>query len=232
MQILICDDDVNSAERCKERLVQISKKHNTDVDIEIVESGKNFLLFMDTKFAKVDLIYLDIHMPDLDGIKTAMQFRKNNIAADIVFYTVDDSHAIDGYDVDALHYIIKGKTNDAKFEEIFLKALQRSKRRNVEVISVSCAGEHKNIPIQEIFYFEVQNHIITVSYGQLPDIQQFEFYSTLSKLEEFLFGKGFIRIHKSYLVSEKHIAKKTSKQVEMVDGKIFTVGRAYTSNLK
>jgi two-component system response regulator LytT len=232
MQILICDDDMNSAERCKERLVQISKKHNTDVDIEIVESGKNFLLFMDTKFAKVDLIYLDIHMPDLDGIKTAMQFRKNNIAADIVFYTVDDSHAIDGYDVDALHYIIKGKTNDAKFEEIFLKALQRSKRRNVEVISVSCAGEHKNIPIQEIFYFEVQNHIITVSYGQLPDIQQFEFYSTLSKLEEFLFGKGFIRIHKSYLVSEKHIAKKTSKQVEMVDGKIFTVGRAYTSNLK
>ena len=222
MQILICDDDMNSAERCKERLVQISKKHNTDVDIEIVESGKNFLLFMDTKFAKVDLIYLDIHMPDLDGIKTAMQFRKNNIAADIVFYTVDDSHAIDGYDVDALHYIIKGKTNDAKFEEIFLKALQRSKRRNVEVISVSCAGEHKNIPIQEIFYFEVQNHIITVSYGQLPDIQQFEFYSTLSKLEEFLFGKGFIRIHKSYLVSEKH----------MVDGKIFTVGRAYTSNLK
>jgi DNA-binding LytR/AlgR family response regulator len=72
MQILICDDDMNSAERCKERLVQISKKHNTDVDIEIVESGKNFLLFMDTKFAKVDLIYLDIHMPDLDGIKTTM----------------------------------------------------------------------------------------------------------------------------------------------------------------
>ena len=232
MQILICDDDKNSAERCRERLVQISKKHNTDVDIEIVESGKNFLLFMNTKFAKVDLIYLDIHMPDLDGIKTAMELRKNNITADIVFYTVDDSHAIDGYDVDALHYIIKGKTNDAKFEEIFLKALQRSKRRNVEVISVSFAGEHRNIPIQEILYFEVQNHIITVSYGQLPEIQHFEFYSTLSKLEEFLFGRGFIRIHKSYLVSEKHIAKKNSKQVEMVDGKIFTVGRAYTSNLK
>ena len=50
MQILICDDDMNSAERCKERLVQISKKYNIDVDIEIVEFGKNFVSIKSRKF--------------------------------------------------------------------------------------------------------------------------------------------------------------------------------------
>ena len=153
--------------------------------------------------------------------------RKKNIFADIFFYKVDDSKAIDAFDVDALHYIVKGRTDNEKFEEIFLKANKRIEKRQVEIISLACAGEHRNVPIQDILYFEVQSRIVTVHYINGQRLESFEFYSSLSRIEEFLYEKGFIRIHSSYLVGERHIHKKNGKEIEMADGRILPIGKTY-----
>lgn len=209
-------------------LTLLSQKHGVDATIETVETGRQLLFYMDTKFAKADLIYLDYNMPQFTGMETAMGLRKHNMAADIVFYTVDESHATKGYAVDALHYLVEPKIDDLKFEEVFLKAVHRVKKRTEVVISLSCAGERRNIPVEDILYFEVQNRIVTVHYGEKDS---FEFYSTLSKLEELLLGKDFLRIHQSYLVSEKRITNKTKQTVEMPNGAVLPVGRSYQGKM-
>ena len=231
MQVLICDDDIICAKTCKKRVEDLAHKYEIDVSVQIAESGNQLLFYADTKFANLDLIYLDNHMPGLSGMKTAQALRNKNIPADIVFYTMDETQAIDAFDVDALHYILKDRTNDEKFEKIFLKAAKRCAKRRVEILALSCAGEHRNIPIQDIQYFAVRKRIVTVYYEGTKGNDSFEFYSSLSKIEEFLFGKGFVRIHSSYLVAKKFIHKKTTHQIEMATGEVLPIGRAYAANV-
>ncbi|MEA5004752.1 MAG: LytTR family DNA-binding domain-containing protein [Christensenella sp.] len=212
MQILICDDDTLYMAQCQSQLQKLAVKHKVETEVQLTGSGRQLLFLSDNKLAKLDLIYLDHHMPGMSGMETARELRERGIWADIVFYTIDESQVLNAFDVEALHFIVKNKTSDEKFEQIFLKAVERSRRRNIEVISLSCVGDHKNIPIRDIMYFEVMNRIVTVHFNEGNKRTLFEFYSPLSKIEEFLFGKGFLRIHNSYLVAEKYVNKKISKE--------------------
>jgi DNA-binding LytR/AlgR family response regulator len=145
---------------------------------------------------------------------------------------MDDSHMLDGYDVEAMYYIVKGQTDEEKLEEIFEKAVRHGKDRDVELLSLSCAGDHRNVPVRDILYFEVKQRIVTVHYFKDQQEAQFEFYSTLSKLDELLYGKGFLRIHASYLVATKFIYKRTQREIELVNGDRLPVGRSYQTKVE
>ena len=82
--------------------------------------------------------------------------------------------------------------------------------------------------LSDINYFEVQNRIITVHY----ESGSFEFYSTMSKIEESLFGKGFVRIHRAYLVARRYIQTITSGEVKLLNGVSLPVGGRYSANLQ
>lgn len=232
MHILICDNDKNYSLQCGEEITQVAKKNSIEVKIDFAESGENLLFFKDTKFAKVDLIYLDYHLPQLTGLEVAKKLRDNGVVADIVFYAEDESHAINGYDVEALHYIVKGNTLPEKFNEIFLKAAKRAERRHVEILTLSCAGEHRNIQTKDILYFEVRDRIVKIHYMEEGKEKTFEFFSSLSKIAEFLFGNDFLRIHSSYLIGTRFIKKKSTRQVELITGAILPVGRTYRDSMR
>lgn len=232
MEILICDSDPNSVEHCKKQIAFFAKKNDIIANIQTTHSGSSVLLFQDTKYAKLDLIYLDQYLPGMSGIETAFQLRKNGLMADIVFYTENDLHAVDGYDVEALHYLVKDQATSDKFEEVFLKAARRADARSTDVLALSCAGEHRNILLKNIYYFDVDKRILTVHYKKESQMETFSFYSSLSKIEEALFGKGFLRIHSSFLVSEQYIFKCMAHDVELFSGERLPIGKSYRTNIK
>ncbi len=123
----------------------------------------------------------------------------------------------------ALHYVVKDQTSAEKFEEIFLRALARKQRRESEVLVLTCAGESRCVPLESIRYFEIQQRIVTVYY----DEEQFEFYSTMMRMEEQLFNKGFVRTHKSFLVSKRYIRSIDSARVLLDTGEELPVGKRY-----
>jgi DNA-binding LytR/AlgR family response regulator len=227
MNILICDTDTKFAEEYEKKLLALAAKHNIDIKVYIVESGKKLLFYMDTKFSKLDLIYMEYEMEELNGIETAHELRKNGVTADIVFVSKDAKHAIAAYDVDALYYIVKGKTDDAKFEEIFLKAVRRRESRRSEVMTFSHADVKRTIPVVDILYFEVKNRTVTVHYQENKESRSFDFTSSLTKIADRLNGEEFERIHGSYLVAVRHIAKRTSQQIVMSNGDTLPIGRTY-----
>jgi DNA-binding LytR/AlgR family response regulator len=170
---------------------------------------------------------MDYNMPGLNGVQTARLLREHGSVADIVFNTNDVAHAVDGYEVGALAYLIKGNMARARFEKVFLKAVQRLKHRKSEFITFTHRGERRNICIDDILYFEVQQQKVKVHYLKNGVTESFEFYSTLTQISDQLVGKGFYRSHRSYLVAEKHIYRKNSGQIEMVNGDIVPIGREY-----
>ena len=223
MNIFICDDSAEQTSLCKKTLAHLAKRHNIHASIKTFPSGEALLFEAEDSYAMLDLIYLDIRMPGLDGLSTAKRLREIGYLGDIVFFTFTPDYAIDGYDVSALHYVVKDQTTADKFEEIFLRACERKARRESEVLVLTCAGESRCVPVEDIRYFEIQQRIVTVYYGN----ESFEFYSTMMRLEEQLFDKGFVRTHKSFLVGKRYIHSIDSTHVLLDTGESLPVGKRY-----
>jgi DNA-binding LytR/AlgR family response regulator len=205
-------------------LTSCAEKNHVDATIDVVESGEKLLFYKDTKYAKLDLLYINYHLPKMTGMEVARELRRQGYIGDIVFWTSDPTHAREGYDVDALAYLLIGKETKVAREKVFMKAVARCQKRNGEMISFSRRGEQLNIPIEDILYFEVLDHTVTVHYYKNQIHETFEFYSSLSKIEKELSSKGFLRTHKSYLVAQDHIYKKMPDYLEMSNGDQLPIG--------
>ena len=228
MRVVICLPDSEEREFCRRRIKILAKTDDIALTIDEVkasEIGNNY--FNSRDFDDTDLIYLGINS-NFDGIGIAKSIRKAGLNAIIVFFTRFEDAVFDAFDVEALNYLVIGKINVEKFDEVFRKAVSRAESRTQASIVLSCAGEQRKIIISQIYYFEVFNRIVTVHYRD----GTFEFYSTLSKLEDSLLRRGFVRVHRAYLVSERYIAAVNRKEIILTDGTTIPVGGKYINNIQ
>lgn len=227
MKVYICDDSIDELRKYADKIQTICDQNGIKLELALYESGRRMLFDMDDE-EEPDLIYLDIYLPGENGIDIAEALREKRYQNEIVFLTMSEDFMLSGFDVEALHYIVKHKTAENKFEEIFLRAYEKSSERKQEVVSFSCAGDTCTVPVNDIKYFEVQRRVISVHY----DDKEFEFYSTLEKVENMLCRKGFIRVHRSYIVSLKYIVHQTYEELTLEDGTKIPVGRAYLKQFR
>ena len=228
MNVLICDDNAKEREWCHKELLKNEGYYEDGLEVLEYESGNELLFKYPDLDIDIDIIFLDIMMPGLDGITVAKKLRDMNYGGEIVFFTGTIDYAINGYDYEALAYLIKGKTSSERFSEVPRHFLIRKGERSGEVIILRCAGETRVISLSSIKYFEVFKRLTTVYYGD----STFSFYSPLAKLSEELEGKNFIRIHRAYLVNADYIAKKTMRDVTLCDGTELPAGRNYIKKIK
>lgn len=229
MYILICDDNREDRNCCREQIVKLWGDPQDPLAIEEFASGEELLFRMEDIYSQVDLIYLDIVMSGADGLAVARKLRDLGYLGEIVFFSGTGDYAVRGYDYDALNYIVKGKTTENRFYDILRRAQKRRADRERDVILLNCAGEKRCIALDAIRYFEIIKRVITVHYGRG---ETFEFYSTMGKLEEELAGKDFIRTHKSFLVNRRYLAKITVRSVTMQDGTQLPAGQRYAAALR
>lgn len=228
MNVLICDDNAKEREWCHKELLKNQGYFEEGLEVLEYESGNELLFKYPNLDIDIDIIFLDIMMPGLDGITVAKKLRDMNYSGEIVFFTGTIDYAVNGYDYEALAYLIKGKTSSERFSEVLRHFLLRKGERSGAVIILRCAGETRVINLSSIRYFEVFKRLTTVYYGD----STFSFYSPLAKLSEELEGKNFIRIHRAYLVNSEYIAKKTMREVTLRDGTVLPAGRNYIKKIK
>lgn len=228
MFVMICADNAADKNWIKVSLNNCFDFGDSGLVVEEFSSGAELLFRIEDVFGQVDLVFLDVIMPNENGYIVAGKLRGLGYIGDIVFMCEQIDYVLAAFDYDALNYLIKGKTDDKRFVKIIEKSIRKATDRNKQVIVLSCAGETRAVAISDIKYFEIIKRIVTVHYGN----ESFEFYSTMSKLEEQLSGNGFIRTHKSFLVNSKYISKITSRSLHLVDGNVLPAGQRYVKNLK
>jgi DNA-binding LytR/AlgR family response regulator len=225
----VCDDNRAELDVYAKLCRKIGENHHVEVEVKTYDSGADLMFDLeDPKFFNtLDLLYLDIKMPGIDGIQTARFARKIGYTGLIIFITASEERYTEAFDVGAFHYINKGE-NPRKFEEIFMKAVELSKEFNQEQILLPAWGELRQVRIKDIYCFEVLKGTLTVFYGK----DKFEFEGTLCQMEERLGSRGFQRIHRNYLVSLTQVKSVTFTEVIMKNGAKLPVGRTYAHDLK
>ena len=135
------------------------------------------------------------------------------------------------FDVGAYNYVekcVESSTN-LRFQSVFEVALQNVKQIERKYMAVSYGSECKLIEIRDIQYFEsATNHMINVVY----EGGSFKFLSTMQELEERFRDNGFVRVHRSYLVSLDAIGGVRSDEVILNNGESLLVSRDRYQTLK
>ena len=229
LSILICDDDANMIVAMQSTTESVLKEANVKAKI---------LTFLDAATISEQILSnCDIALLDIDfdgaaynGMDIARKIRAWGADTVIIFVTIFIEYSPAGYEVRAFRYILKRDLN-ADLKAILPLAL---KQLNQETLPIQVNGEIIKVPLDDILYLEVQQHNVTVVTRKvMPDRKQkkYNFYASLSDLEERLEPLGFLRIHKSYLVNMKHLKKFQCREAMLDNGMTLRVGeKSYAEN--
>lgn len=169
--------------------------------------------------AKFDIIFLDIQMKLLDGMKTAQAIRKLDSNVLIIFVTSSVEYAVQGYTVDAIGYLIK-PVKYLAFSQILQKAIKQLNRQAKEYIAITMDSGKLRLDISRIYYIESQRHDIFIN----TEDGQFITDGPLKRFEELLSSKGFSKCHNAYLVNLKHVEQVTNSDIT-ISGKTLPLSR-------
>lgn len=199
MQILVCDDNPYMIKSLTDLIKQQIALQGISVTFSIVSNTED-LHHLD--YAAIDLAFLDVDMGDFNGVDLARQLHTARPDAVIVFVTNFIEYAPSGYEVNAFRYVLKN-TLEETLPEIVLLALDEYKKRH-RVVSFSLASENIDVPVENILYLE-SNHRTMIMHLINHSRKVFQFYASITKMEDALSPIGFLRVHKSYLVNMEYI---------------------------
>ena len=216
-RVAIVDDSTTDAEFVQDILNSWANQRQTDIQAEVFPSSESFL-FRYAEDKDWDILLLDIEMGNMDGVTLAKKIRQDNESVQMVFVTGFADYISEGYEVAALHYLMKPVKQDKLFAVLdrAVASIQKTER----VILLPVGGEMLRLPISQVQYVEAFSHTVAIITG--TDTIQVKM--PISEVEKLL-GEGFIRCHRSYLVGLKHIARLSKTEVILDSGKALPLSR-------
>ncbi len=215
-RVAVCDDNMHDAEFVKAALCHWASQRQVEVQAEVFSSGESFL-FRYAEDKMWDILLLDIEMGAVDGVSMAKRVRRDNEAVQIVFITGYSDYIAEGYEVAALHYLMKPVSQDKLFT-VLDRALERL-GQNERCLNLELGGELVRIPFYEIRYLDVQLNYVTVHAKTDHRVKR-----TLGEFEKELECR-FVRVGRSMIVNLKYIRRVTKTEVHLVSGEVLPLPR-------
>lgn len=228
VRTVLCDDNPQVLDYYENLLREAAAENHIEIKINRYESGEQLLFMLSDNPNAADILYLDILMGKLNGIDTARKLREIGCMAQIIYLTTSDEYVFEAFDVEPYYYIVKDDMSVWKFKDIFCRAVDAVQRREEDYIMVTYGATTVKLALDSIYYFEVRNRLVTV-HTKDSDI---DYYSRLEDVELSLAGRGFARVHRSYLVNCHHIQKLTRSTVLLSDGTELPVSVKYTQDVQ
>lgn len=234
IRIILCDDDAIFLERMRSDIRATLKKLDIEAVIQIFTEAE---MIPQQTMQECDIIFLDIDFNDkkYTGIDVARMIREARQSAIIIFLTNYIEYAPEGYEVQAFRYVLKSEI-DKKLPQ-YLQAAMNKLFAEKEPFQVNVSGEPVTLYLEDILYIEAQGHnavIFTQKSGKSLDLKkEYKVYSSLSKFEQQLSGRGFLRIQKSYIVNIRRLKLYRCNEALLDNGITLPVSeKTYSENKK
>lgn len=224
--IIIDDDEIDRL-----TVLSFAKKFTILDVLGVFESAEDALPFIQKE--KVDILFLDIDMPGLNGI----DFRKQALEIPVcIFITAHPEHAVESFEIETLDFIVKPLKLDRftqtvsrieEFMEIKLKASLFEASIGGDTIYIKEGHEQTKVKLHEILYLEALKDYTLI----ITDKKRHCVLSSIGNLLKEDHFQSFVRIHRSFAVQKQFIQKINSTEIILNNDITIPVGRSYKENL-
>lgn len=214
--IAVCDDEAVACSKIAGKIRGILEEMKVPCQVRQFYGGRELLQSQET----FDIIFLDIIMGGLDGMRTAKMVREKAYDKLLVFISASRDYVFDAYDVEAFQYLVK-PIDDKKLKSVLQKAVRKTKERSQAFLIVNRDRQKKKLFLDDIYYFEIRGRMIEAhGIGGI-----FSYYEQIGLLEKELQGKGFFRCHKSYLVNLKYVDGYNRQEIMLDNGERIVIAK-------
>lgn len=230
IKIAICDDEISFAEKLQELISEYMTDKGIDFNTDIYNSGEK-LLDLGIDLLNYNIIFLDINMKGISGIKTAENIRKLSGGIFIVFVSAYMEYSLEGYKYDAIRYILKsdlcleGAVNEC-MDSIILRL-----GRSMEKRSFQFKEGVRNVVLEKLIYIESILHNLIFHINE-DTVNTYTMNETLNKIESRLKTGDFIRIHQSFLVNIRYIKNVFRYKAVLTDGTELSISKSKYADVK
>ena len=221
LKICVCDDMEEDIKYISSFVRDWADKKNIVVNIKSYSSAESFL-FDYAEHKDLDILLLDIEMKSMSGVELAREIRKDNDTVQIVFITGFPDFVYEGYEVSALHYLMK----PVSFEKLsqVLERAEKMLNKSEKSLFFTVDGENVRVPAGDVISVEAFAHFCTVTTKH----SQIEVKNGITAIEKMLVemaGEEFIRCHRSYIVGVKFIKSISKTEITLDNGSKIPVSR-------
>ncbi len=216
LRIGICDDDAAQVTLTQELTAQWAQDGGHDAKIKTYKNAESLLFDFEGE-SDFDILLLDIEMGDMDGVTLAKNIRKKSETVQIIFITGYSDYISEGYEVAALHYLMKPLKSEKLFE-VLDRAASKLKK-DEKMITLKTADEIIRLPIREIKYIDVYKNDITVHAKRNITVRK-----TLSEIETELDSR-FFRTGRQSIINLDYVRRMTKTCVTLADGEAVPLPR-------
>lgn len=215
-KIAICDDSDADRQYIAAITARWAANAGHTIQLDAFSSAEGFL-FHYAEEKGYDILLLDIEMGAMDGVAMAKKLRQENDTVQIVFITGFSDYISEGYEVAALHYLMK-PVREEKLRSVLDRAAEKL-AKNEAVLNLELGGEMVRVPVRHIRYAEVFGNYVTIH-----ALSDYTAKMTLGRLEEQL-DERFYRVGRSVLVNLTQISRVTRTEIRLSDGTAISLPR-------
>lgn len=224
MRIAIVDDDERDLAQLRGVVDAYTAERGMPAKIDVFSSGGDFLRAFAPK--KYNLVFFDNYIGNGLGIDVARKTRELDEEVEFVFVSMSPEFAVSGFEVRALHYLIKPATPNA-IAQVFDRLWKRPAEPEPAMLEVMSDHRPILIPVPSIRFIEVVDKTCFIRAQEDVPV-----YMSLDKLMEFLPPNVFVRTHRSYVVRLDAIQSLEQNEFLLKGGGSVPIGRAYQNACK
>lgn len=218
IRIAVVDDELIILNSIHKKIEKILYDINVEFEIQDYTSGKIALKEITEK--GVDIIFLDIDMPEVSGMDIAKKIRMQVEKLEIVFITNKDELVYDAIKFTPFRFIRKSRF-DEEIQEALYKFIDKL-NKNKSLYTFSTSNGKKAVQPVQIRYVEVSSHKLSVHLLN----ESFIASGNLKDIEELFYTYGFIKIHQSFLVNFRFINYIKRNEVILDNGTVLPLSRS------
>lgn len=224
LHIAVCDDEPLIVQWLHRIIESAAEKVDEPFAIKDYTSGLS--LIQTLRQSPPDLLFLDIALPDIDGMKIASQMREEHAPTEILFVSCHEERVYESFRCAPFRFLRKSCLEE-EIDEALSSAVKKWREKKKTIVFSTDQGK-KQERIDQILYVDVYGHKLSVH----TLTQSYETNGSLSRLAQVLGEANFVRIHKSYLVSLRYIDFVRPNSVRLDNGETLPVGRGKAEEIQ
>lgn len=220
MNVFVCDDEIKMAKSVE----NILHEYIENAEVQVFYKGQDVWDALNTDVC--DVVFLDIDMPDINGLDIAAKMDEITYKPNLIFVTSHDELVYDSLKFHPFGFVRKNYFR--KEMETIIEDLIKNMKEKIKEFSFVCKEGNMRLLLENILYFEAEGNYLIIN----TKTEQFKYRNTMYAVEEKLFEHGFVRVHKGYLVNQTAVKILGKEEIVLNNDARIPIGKSYSEGAK